>query len=304
MVNSYGYSVAGIKAFAINRFLRLYPAYWFILILTFIAIVMYGEDNSSSYRKYMYLTDSIPSLFQNISLLYLDLFPNTVTPRLSPPTWALTIEIFFYLLIALSISRSKRITTIWFISSVVYMASVHALNLNYKYRYNIILAGTLPFSLGAMIFHYYEKGIVSIFKLKSNKSFLILACFFVINAAFAAIIHKLEHFNFLMSLSFYLNFLINCTIIINLISGDIPYISKSVDRKIGNMSYPIYLFHWQAGFIASMVIWGAPIRGMNMQSIISLFPAVALCILISFFIEKYIDIPIEKIRKKIRTEVS
>ena len=136
MVNVYGYSFKGVRSFAVNRFLRLYPSYWFLLCLTLLVIFFLGEGYSSSYRKFIYIPDSFGSLLQNFSLLYLDAFPGNVSPRLSPPTWALTIELLFYALIALGISRSKRVTTIWFFISVAFMASTHLLELGYAIRTN------------------------------------------------------------------------------------------------------------------------------------------------------------------------
>lgn len=300
MINSYGYSLQGIRSFAINRFLRLYPSYWFVLIITLVAILVFGENNSSGYRDFIYFPDSFLSTFQNISLLYFDIFPGTVSPRLSPPTWALTIEILFYLLIALGISRSKKITTLWFMASLAYMASSHILNLGYGYRYGIVIAGTLPFSVGAMIFHYYQNPRLSFIKNLQPHIVFVLFFVFVLNSRFADICERIGFTEPAISVFFYANYIINSIIIIMLIDCKLPLISKDLDNKIGNFSYPIYLIHWQAGFIATMIIWGEPVRGLNVQGLASLVLALVICVLTSLLIVRYIDLPIERLRRKVK----
>lgn len=300
MLNSYGYSIKGLRSFALNRFLRLYPGYWFILILTAIAIFWFGEENAAKYRTFIRFPDSPISLFQNLSLIYFDLFPGDVSPRMAPPTWALTIELFFYLLIALGLSRSRLLAVLWFSASVFYMAYTHIFDLDSGYRFRIILSGTLPFSIGAMIFHYHNHSVFSFIKKLPPLTVLVLIALFVINAELAAIAKKYGSSDVLISISFYANYIINSLIIIKLIDGRVPFVSSSTDAKIGNYSYPIYLVHLQAGFVASMLIWGSPVKGFNFEGVTSLILALTLCFFVSFFVIKYIDIPIERYRKKIK----
>lgn len=51
---SYGYSLRGIRAFSINRFLRLYPSYWVVLLLTLLSIAFFGESNAIKYREFVF----------------------------------------------------------------------------------------------------------------------------------------------------------------------------------------------------------------------------------------------------------
>ena len=106
MHNSYGYRIEGKIFFAINRILRLFPIYWFVLFLSILIIMYWGEESSSQYRQFIFLPNSFSAIFQNFSLIYLHWFPGSVSPRLSPPTWALTVELIFYFLIALGVSKT------------------------------------------------------------------------------------------------------------------------------------------------------------------------------------------------------
>ncbi len=300
MTNSYGYSLSGLKAFSINRFLRLYPSYWVILIFTIFVVLIFGEENSSDYRRYIYLPDTLAGVLQNISLLYFNFFPGGVSPRLSPPTWALTIELLFYLLIALGISRSKKMTILWFCISLIYMISTHIFELDYQYRYSFFIAGTFPFSIGAMIFHFQKISWGRFIKQSHPNTLIVLFMMFVLNAGLSAVGKKLDLPDTVSLVSFYLNVLINALIVFKLIDGRLPFISKELDAKIGNYSYPIYLLHWQAGFIASMIIFGSPIRGLSIDGIISLSVALIICFVISYLIIRFVDLPIEKYRKKVK----
>ena len=58
------------------------------------------------------------------------------------------------------------------------------------------------------------------------------------------------------------------TLIQQLITKKIPFISRSLDKKIGEYSYPIYLTHWQTGFVSSMLLFGEPIRGRDINGVI------------------------------------
>jgi len=275
-----------------------------VLGLTLLAILVFGEGNSSEYRKFIYLPDSFMNILQNISLLYFDVFPGKISPRLSPPTWALTIEIFFYALIALGVSRSKKITTLWFCTSLAYMVFTHVWELGYGYRYSIVLAGTLPFSTGAMIFHYYNSSWLGAIKSYGSPAILVLLLLFIINSGIAAIASKLGLPSHIKSMSFYANYLINSLVIIILGGASFPFISSKLDGGIGVYSYPVYLTHWQAGFVASMVIYGVPLRGFNPEGIVSFILALLSCFVVSYLIIRIIDTPIENYRKKVREKAN
>ncbi len=302
MNNSYGYSYNGVKSFAKNRFLRLYPSYWAILVIS-IGIVMYwGGEQSQIYRKFIYIPSELSEWIQNSTLIFINVFPSVAIPRLSPPAWALTIELIFYLLIAIGISKTKNLTLVWLIMSVIYMAVTHFADLGYGYRYSIVFAGTLPFSVGATIYHFREQ-LCTIFQSISKPiPITVLFLCFVFNSFLAA---EIRHFHWgrsLFYLSFYINYLINTLLVISLINGRFPLVSKKLDQKLGDFSYPIYLFHWQAGFLSSMLIFGEPLKGLNQEGVISFIVSIAICILVSWMIIKFIDQPIQRFRVAIKEE--
>lgn len=304
MINSYGFDTRGIYAFAKNRFLRLYPSYWVVLALSTLIVLWVGGDNSKSYREAIFLPDTLPSVLQNITLIYFDLFPGAVSPRLSPPTWALTVELLFYFLIALGLSKSKKTTTFWFALSSTYMAVTHIAGLGYGYRYSIVIAGTLPFSIGAMLYHYKDELGVILQKYFFSANIVLLIFLLVFNGILGACVKHYKLHELLFTFSFYFNYLINALIVIFLIYSPLPKISKELDTKIGDYSYPIYLFHWQAGLLSSMILWSSPVKGLNIKGVTTTLLALIICILVSYLIVNFIDKPIEKIRKRVKNSAN
>ncbi|MCK0163984.1 acyltransferase [Marinobacter sp. S6332] len=300
MHKTYHYSPKGLMLFSFNRFLRLFPVYWVIILASLFLILLVGEANSVIYRNSMYFPDSFSLWLQNFSMVYLDFFPGEVSPRISPPTWALTVELFFYLLIALGVSKSAFATLLWLLISFSYVICTFAFGLSYEYRYSSVLAGSLPFSVGALIYHYYSALIKFMPFHKSKFLGIFLIASFFLNVVFGILLVLSGNFPTLEYFSFYLNVLINALIVLFLIKGAIPVVSFEIDKKIGDYSYPIYLMHWQVGLLSSMIIWGAPVRGASFEGFLSFFLSVIICFIFSYFLIKMVDQRIETVRASIR----
>lgn len=150
MQTNYGYSLSGIYKYAANRFLRIYPMYIISIIFSAFLVLLLGEQFTANYHQSIYLPKDISEVVKNLSIF----FPLRESPRLTPPAWALTVEIFFYILIGLGLSRNKRIVLIWFVASAIYHFAVLIFQLDYRHRYFTVFAASLPFSTGALIYHY------------------------------------------------------------------------------------------------------------------------------------------------------
>ncbi|XQW85359.1 acyltransferase family protein [Thalassotalea piscium] len=297
MHNSYGYSAIGTKKFATNRFLRLYPAFWVAGLCSLILIYFWGWHTNK-----ISLPNSFYSLFGNITMVYPHWMPNQILPRLSPATWALTVELFFYVAIALGISKTLRRTYIWLGLSIAYVIMSYWLNLFWHARYFSIPAGSLPFSLGALIFFLSQKKETSFIpKVILDAPFTL----FIISLSIAVIttiaINKNIPF-WLMECSFYLCMLINFLLVLSLATGKefIKGLSKRLDKKIGDYSYPFYLLHYQAAAFAGIILFNQPISLKENATIDTLLLTFVILIFISLAIITIIDKPIETIRRKVR----
>lgn len=299
MCEKYGYSIRGVRLFAINRWLRLYPSYFVILVLTVCIVAFYGGGLTTAYRNSIFLPHSFTGWTQNISLIFLNIFPTNEVPRLSPPTWSLTVELMYYAFIALGLSRSKRSCLLWLIVSVVYMLATHVFELGYQYRYNIIFAGSLPFALGANIYHYRGRLCALLSSVCKPLPIIGLVVLFLLNGLWAAVTYYRNGFDLAFYISYYSNYIINCLLIISLINFHPSILKTKSDQKIGEFSYPMYLLHWQTGFISSMLLWGKPIHGLNYQGVMSFIFALVICLILSWVIVTLVEHPIQKLRFKI-----
>ena len=120
MKENYGYNLLGFKIYAFNRFLRLFPLHWILLLIAFTIVLLVGDNFASAYNGSFGIPTDVISIIANITLIYPSFHPIEVTPRLSPASWALTVELFYYILIGIGISKTKKVTIIWAISSLLY----------------------------------------------------------------------------------------------------------------------------------------------------------------------------------------
>lgn len=300
MCEKYGYSVRGVGSFAINRWLRLYPSYLVILVLTVCLVVFFGADLTIAYRNSIFLPHSLASWAQNISLIFFNVFPTSEVPRLSPPTWSLTVELMYYAFIAIGLSRSKRSCLLWLIVSVVYMLGTHVFALGDQYRYDIIFAGSLPFALGANIYHYRSGLCIVLSSVCKPLPVVGLLILFLLNGCWAAVASYQNASELGSDVSYYSNYIINCLLIVSLMNLRLSILKERSDQRIGEFSYPMYLLHWQAGFISSMLLWGKPVRGLNGQGVICFIVAFLMCLILSWLIVTLVEHPIQKLRFKIR----
>jgi len=301
MHNSYGYSITSKVKFATNRFLRLYPAYWVACIITLLLLYFLGPFQQGSLTT-MAMPDTLQSVLSNATMIFPNWIPHQVYPRLSPATWALTVELFFYALIALGVSKTATRTYIWVTISLVYIIASYAMGLFWHARYFSIPAGSLPFSLGALIF----------FLIKDKKTALIPSVLlakpwqlFIIMFSIALVTSFLIPRGLpilLTEIIFYICMCVSFLLVLTLAMGE-PFIKnfpKKLDKKLGDFSYPFYLLHYQAAIITSYLLFNQVIILKHQISVLSVFCVFFILILFTLAINIGIDHPIEKIRKKIR----
>ena len=109
MQETYGYSYAGIRKYALNRFFRLYPVYWALLLVSVILVLFTDANYFALFHNKMTLPSNPTEVMANVLMIYPELRPGDYSVRLAPATWALTIELFFYLLIGIGISKTQKL---------------------------------------------------------------------------------------------------------------------------------------------------------------------------------------------------
>ncbi|WP_027136907.1 acyltransferase family protein [Gaetbulibacter saemankumensis] len=243
MHDSYSYKIRGITRFWKNRLLRLFPIYLIIIVLT-IFLLKLGLNTSR--HRHIYLPNTLGEWLANISMIYPNIVPHRFEPRLSPPSWALTNEMLFYLLISIGISKTQLRTLFWFILSVIYFAVTYFYYDIPTFRYSAVFASSLPFSIGAVLFWLIKK-----YPLKEVKLLHVgfLYVLFVLNAVYCNVVN-----DFLSDLSIYVNMFISTLIIYLLYFIDLGSSIRKIDKQIGLYSYPFYLSHYLVLMMYSVLI--------------------------------------------------
>ena len=290
MHNNYGYTLAGTMKYAVNRVLRIYPIYWLACLLSILVITTLGSDFAFKFHQALVIPQDLGSILRNIFLI----FPNLEEPRLTPPAWALTVELFFYACIGLGLSRNKLLTWAWFGLAIAYHVYVTVAGWGVSNIYFPIPAAALPFSIGALIFLYRDRLLSAwpYFNRGLAPHFLLLLILLNWAAGFAP--HSLERAHF------YLNIAFNALLILSLSARQsLLGVSPRMDRVLGDFSYPIYLVHYQ---IALIVLAGASALGLQLARGDNVLAALSLPILflVAWGLSALVERPIDRIRKKIR----
>lgn len=291
MQRNYGYTKEGIVKYALNRFLRVYPIYWAACLLTLIIIVLLGGAFVADFHSAMVAPDNVGGILKNIFLF----FPSHGGARLVPPAWALTVELFFYVCIGFGLSRSKTITMVWFGVSIFYTIFANIKGMSWEYKYFLIPAASLPFSTGAMIFHFrteLPKKINEMLVRKYVPYFLNLVL--LLNWTIGYVLGTLR------GVSFYLNFAICALILISLSERKhLPFISRKFDSMMGDFSYPIYLIHYQVGIIVMVCLNWFGFNIMRPDTVL-LLVSLPVIFVFAWLISKYMERPVEAIRARVK----
>ena len=290
MHETYGYSSAGIRRFAVSRFFRVYPPYWAGCVMSLALIALLGNDTTRTLHRHIFLPEHLGQILQNTFMV----FGVGSPPRLVPPAWCITIQILFYIGIACGLSRTKRSTLVWFSISLFYTLFVNIAESDWTRRLTIVPLMSLPFSAGALIFHFKDRILATIHPLKSEKATVILVLALVVNSSFN---RNLEGLNIW---GFYANFLLNGLLIMSLSERkSILGLSKAWDRRIGTLSFPMFLFHIQCGLLTYAIGVAIGLSPKPEQPLFALL-SLPLIVLISWLANKLVLEPVDKVRKRIK----
>ena len=243
-------------------------------------------------HQHIFMPKSIMDWISNITMIYPEFIPHRFKPRLIPPSWALTNELIFYLLISLGISKTKKRTFYWLLFSIAYYIGTYLFYNIETYRYSAILASSLPFAIGALLYWYKDR-------LTFKSSFLVvgmLYCMFLLNGVLSSYYNSI-----FQEISGYINMLLAVLLISQLYKINIKKKQlKKIDNYIGLYSYPIYLAHFIVGiyYIKFIGIGSVPFSfKIESEGLILYF---ILLFLFCFLIVHLIDLPINKYRNALK----
>lgn len=246
----YGFSRKGFGAYALNRFLRIHPPYWLAGAATLGVMLAAGEAATRDFWGPWELPTSAAEWARNLGIFGLQPGPN---PRLIPAAWALSVELTFYLAIGLLLGRGRRIAIGWLLASIGWHLYLGWEGANWVQRYFPVQAASLPFSLGAVIYHH-----------RSWLADRLGARWLPLGIALAAwgANYALVPGSALEAPRFYANCLLSAAVVA-LLTTPPPALERfrRVDTWLGDLSYPIYLIHFLVGFVVEITWLGSGVRG-------------------------------------------
>ncbi len=312
MHSTYGYGLRGQISFVLNRGLRLIPMYWFVAALTLISIFWIGNTEVKQYHAAIYVPQGFGEVLSNLTLIFssfapieyfkkgpdiynfIQYTPVDIVPRLVPPTWALTTEIFYYVLICLGVSRTSFRVYVWIVISMAYYAFTYAHGFSWWHRYFPILAASLPFSIGSLIYFLKVESMRGGVRIALNP--LTLLSLVLLNTFYAIDGYEVR---------FFINLALVALLVFSIASGErFPLVSKKLDKSVGDLSYPIYILHWFVALVVSFVMFGHTVVDGTPEVYPTYFVSMAVIILLSIMMIMFIDRPVQKIRQTIKIAVN
>lgn len=270
-----------IGAFAINRFLRLYPTYWFTMLLM-AGLILAGLPAS---RKDI----GVPPLEElAVDILYIVRWDDN--PQLVLTAWAVTNEMIFYALIAFGISRTPNRALAWLAVSVGITAALRTLTSGAGWQYFSPLAASLPFALGSVAYHY--RHLVATKHVRPIGAFCVVV---LLISAWASLVMDSPAGNFVF---------LGAATILTIVLFQIKASSRmiKVDDWIGRLSYPMYLNHFGAAMIV-MALFAFPRSGAWTPVVRSndlVLTVCAVSIVLSVVTYHLVDKPVNSLRSALR----
>ncbi len=291
----YPYTVNGMKRFCLNRFLRIYPTYYAILLLN-IACIYYIPPAIVNVSTSTHMPITLGEWVANLSIFgitqwYAAGTHTLMSTRLVNNVWSLNIELWFYIILSLfGAMRRLNFVILWVIIGVLQVGYSLYHGYDFQDRYSPITAGILPFGVGSLLYYLVKRW-------PCPKTWNIILCCFAISAwGVLPFIYKTHPLR-AEAEGLYISLIISAVIIYCLANFQSKCYPRwaMTDKWLGNLSYSIFLCHFTAGIIMKWIFPSA-----LDQTDGSLFlAALPLIHLMAWLLYIAIQYPLEHLRKLI-----
>jgi peptidoglycan/LPS O-acetylase OafA/YrhL len=284
----YSFSRSGLKAFWVNRWLRIYPPYYFACLIS-IGLILADSNRVSLINGHLTIPDSTSEILTNALIFGLIDWPADRS-SLVPPGWTLFIELAHYLLISLWAGRSKQRAYIFLALSVVYVACVFVfLDGFLGALYFLVPGGSFPFAVGVVLYFHRNSFSKIIASLSWPVAFTIGAGLYAVVFACASM------FEALMVPLLYVNVLVSGILLMTLWHAPSSKFSR-VDKFLGELSYPAYLLHWQAGIVVLLAL------DQIDRTVLSFALSVALSLTLALLTLQLVIKPLDRLRASVKSK--
>lgn len=292
-------------SFYINRYLRLFPVYFFCFLITFIVwsgttfkgLKLFDNDGLSIYSNIFLLISNIFIFFQDIVMFfgiddgklhfvkYLSISDQPLYHFLFVPQgWTLGLELSFYL-IAPFLVKKRNIKLIIFLIILSIAFRIILILFDYKgdpWTYRFFPSELALFLLGSLSYHLFVNSKIKITKSQFYLIYIIIILYTVFYAYLPFIGRSLIYFA-IISLSLW--FVFDKTR------------NNKIDRFLGELSYPIYCSHI---FILQFIFFKNNFFDYKDLNFFNSLILISIIVLISSIIYFLIQIPVDRYRKNFK----
>lgn len=296
--------------FISNRFLRLYPSYFIVLLVTILVSLIFLSGEDSVIHQWLENINSLNEKniiilsFVNIVIFGQDLIMFLGLDQISnslyftsnfresnifvykflflPQAWSISIELMFYIVAPFIVRRKLKYIVLLILLSILLRAYIYFyLNLAFDpWSYRFFPTELALFLFGSLAYKFYET--IDHNKKLATSHYLVILIYFILIFSHKQI---LDSSIILSQLKLWGIYILSIFVI--------PYLffitkNNRIDKFIGELSYPIYLIHM-------LVI--AILSRFSFESYLS-ETACIVSVLFSILLIKYIEEPIEVFRQK------
>jgi peptidoglycan/LPS O-acetylase OafA/YrhL len=249
------YGFDGVR-FWTNRALRLLPPYYFVCVLTLIAIAI-APGEAAEYLKFWRGLPDAGDLLINLAVLPLQFTYGSI--RLVPPFWSVAIEIDMYLLLYLVVSRQMGWALITLVAGLSFQLVCVYDSMNWTLTYFTAPSAVFPFAVGASLYFLRQRG--------RWVATPLAAC------AFAAWVANMLAGGTVFPASYifgwgYLFDTVCFGFVVSYLSAlssrQFGPLMERIDRMFGEWSYFAFLVHWLAGFLVAGILLNGETRGWTL----------------------------------------
>lgn len=272
LTTRYGFDGPGLRAYAFNRFMRIFPLYW-LAVVAGLASLWYAGRHGIDLRVIngeFYWPQNVEQ-WVHVSTLFAGAQRGGLPV---PVSNALAIEVGYYMLMPL-MARSR--STAWFAFAVAVVLNLK-LGINgdsFGERYSTFLPCMLPFAAGSLACHYRE----SLDRFSMPWTSLVL---WILHGLLWL---KLPGWPWEWGL--YVSLVLSVWMVVSLHRQR----AGKVDRMLGDLSYPVYLIH------TTVAAWFVCPCGFS-RPFEFFLKAFALTLLLSWLIVVLVDRPLARLKWK------
>ena len=277
-----------LVVFIKSRIVRLYPAYWFCLAITFLVVILWGAPKfNASFSQLLANTTMLNGVMgiENVDGVY----------------WSLLVELKFYFMIGVYLILAKirnfslnHVILFWLILSCIFVG-VDLANLEYAFgsrvlNFFFILKYSSYFIAGMLFFKVYKEGLNIWYVIG-----LLISLAISIYHGCDRIDYMVEKYDTTFSPVVISLFILSFYIVMYLASiQKLSIINSPKLLKLGVLTYPLYLIHQNIGYIA----FNSFVDTMNKYVLLGIVLVVVL--IVSYLINTYVEVPLSrKMKEKI-----